>query len=294
MKRPWAGAGVAILLVVAWTPDASTAENVWPGSIPYVHVNGAFLAGTPAPIESLPPIEGNATAAHFPFTTDGCHLQFRFQLTWRPGGITAEIDPSNSVFLGTPMKVELHQPRSGPLPVKVWTGSGGQLLGALAEPLENETGYEVRIHYVAGLSANYTILALGTRPEENGCVLVNEKEHNPAGTDAGNEWVELYNPTPRWVDVGGWVLESSHGEIEAHDLPAPLRLAPGAFQVITFPTQFLDNSGDSVKLVHPAGSIVDETDWHADIANDGRTWQRVPDASFLWEFRAGTAGATNG
>ncbi len=35
---------------------------------------------------------------------------------------------------------------------------------------------------------------------------------NPAGTDTGNEWVELYNPTDQTVNIGGWKLFTTKGD----------------------------------------------------------------------------------
>jgi len=33
-----------------------------------------------------------------------------------------------------------------------------------------------------------------------------EVESNPAGTDAGNEWVRLFNPFGNSVDLTGWKI----------------------------------------------------------------------------------------
>ncbi len=37
-------------------------------------------------------------------------------------------------------------------------------------------------------------------------ILVSEVLYDPEGTDAGKEWVELYNPTSRAIDLSGWTL----------------------------------------------------------------------------------------
>ncbi|MHA1742406.1 MAG: lamin tail domain-containing protein [Candidatus Thorarchaeota archaeon] len=42
-------------------------------------------------------------------------------------------------------------------------------------------------------------------------LVINEVEQNPPGIDAGNEWVELYNPTPASVVLTGWTLSTRHG-----------------------------------------------------------------------------------
>ena len=42
-------------------------------------------------------------------------------------------------------------------------------------------------------------------------IVINEIEQNPSGIDAGNEWVELYNPTTNDVNLDGWKLSTTHG-----------------------------------------------------------------------------------
>lgn len=42
-----------------------------------------------------------------------------------------------------------------------------------------------------------------------GDLVINELLTNPEGADDELEWVELYNPSPAQVDVGGWVLDAS-------------------------------------------------------------------------------------
>ena len=32
-------------------------------------------------------------------------------------------------------------------------------------------------------------------------------DQNPAGSDKGNEWVTLYNPSNKSVEIGNWTLE---------------------------------------------------------------------------------------
>ena len=41
-------------------------------------------------------------------------------------------------------------------------------------------------------------------------IVINEWEQNPAGTDTGKEWIELYNPTSQAVNIGGWKLIDSY------------------------------------------------------------------------------------
>jgi hypothetical protein len=67
-------------------------------------------------------------------------------------------------------------------------------------------------------------------------VLIGEVLYDPGGPDAGREWVELYNPTARVLDLGGYklgdaALRGSTGE-GMFVLPVGARLAPGGTLVV--------------------------------------------------------------
>ena len=129
---------------------------------------------------------------------------------------------------------------------------------------------------------------------------INEVEMNPPGRDSGREWIELYNPTDRPIDLSGWSVVTSHGNKAKHPLPSQV-ISPGEHYVHTFPRQALDNGGEGsfateecVVLVNPSGEKVDHGPWVTDHANDARTWQREHDSSSRWVFKEGTPGAANG
>ena len=131
-------------------------------------------------------------------------------------------------------------------------------------------------------------------------LMINEVELNPVGMDSGREWVELYNPTDRPINLRGWSLVTSHGSTKEHSLPSKI-MSPGEYYVHTFPRQALDNGGsgsfakeECVVLVDNTGDKVDRGPWATDHDNDGRTWQRDHDSSSRWVFREGTPGVKNG
>ncbi len=47
----------------------------------------------------------------------------------------------------------------------------------------------------------------GKNPE----VIIYAFDQGPAGEDYGNEWVTLYNPSNESIDIGKWVLQTTHG-----------------------------------------------------------------------------------
>ncbi len=129
-------------------------------------------------------------------------------------------------------------------------------------------------------------------------VVINEFELNPAGEDAGREWVELYNPTTEAVDLTGWTIETRHGVQGSGSLDGVLM--PRARMVYQFPGQALDNIGEgfpfeeSLVLRDERGRRVDSAPFSTDCWNDDRTWQRAKDAADRWEFRSGSRGSSNG
>lgn len=131
-------------------------------------------------------------------------------------------------------------------------------------------------------------------------VVINEVEPNPAGVDTNREWIELYNPLNRPVDLTDWSFETSHGVQEIHPLGGQF-IGAKSLLVVHLKGQFLDNGGsagiplgESVALRDADGKKVDSCPFVTDYYNDGRTWQRSVDGSEAWEFHEGTENLPNG
>ncbi|MGI0089748.1 MAG: lamin tail domain-containing protein [Nitrosopumilaceae archaeon] len=122
-------------------------------------------------------------------------------------------------------------------------------------------------------------------------VVINEFELNPPSYDSGNEWVELFNPTNSQIDIGGWIIWTTHGEISKYTIPAGTLIDSGGFYVIRFPGQFLDNEQESVILFDSKGAEIDKSRTSRDAVNDARTWQRSGDDD--WVFKNGTPNSAN-
>lgn len=129
--------------------------------------------------------------------------------------------------------------------------------------------------------------------------LINEIEYNPTGTDSGNEWIELFNPSTQTVSLSGWTVETSHGITYRVTLPSTASISPNGYYIITKTTQWLDNEADYIILKDKNGVEVDKSPALADTANNGSTWQRYPNGRDTgqnsdWIFRSATKGASNG
>ena len=130
-------------------------------------------------------------------------------------------------------------------------------------------------------------------------VVINEFELNPSGTDAGNEWVELLNPTATIVNVGGWTISTTAGQTVTVTIPYGTTIQPFGYWVCTHASQWLDNSNESVILRDSSSSEVDRTPFLNDDSDDGSSWSRYPngvdtDSSTDWRFQASTKGTSNG
>ena len=130
-------------------------------------------------------------------------------------------------------------------------------------------------------------------------LMINEFESNPAGSDDGMEWVELYNATASTISLSGYMLVPESNESKAFVITGT-SIGPFEKKVIMFEKQSLNNSksgkhsGESISLYNPQGEKVDSTPWKKDTYNDDRTWQRKADGSSTWVFIKGTPESSNG
>ncbi|MCU0860989.1 MAG: lamin tail domain-containing protein [Methanomassiliicoccales archaeon] len=130
--------------------------------------------------------------------------------------------------------------------------------------------------------------------------VINEVELNPPGADAGNEWMELYNPTSDAMDLTGWTLGTVHGHQSLTMLDVGM-MAPKSRAIVRFEGQTLDNgdesgipAGESLALYDADGMRVDSLPFLNDFYNDRRTWQRAFDGSDRWVFKDESGGGANG
>ena len=73
-------------------------------------------------------------------------------------------------------------------------------------------------------------------------------EQNPPGTDAGNEYIEIYNPTVNSVDISGWTVSTTAGNTVTLTISSGKIIQPNDYYLVTYGSQWLDNHGESVIL----------------------------------------------
>ncbi len=142
------------------------------------------------------------------------------------------------------------------------------------------------------LNASEDSTALSTL-EATSNVVINEIQ-----ADGSPDWVEIYNPNDREIDISGWTImdddPAGHAG-KATPLTQGTKIAAHGTFVFRGDRDFsfgLGNKGDTVTLRDADGNTVDQYRWTSK-AGSGSTWQRVPDGT--GEFKAGSAseGALN-
>ncbi len=127
-------------------------------------------------------------------------------------------------------------------------------------------------------------------------IMINEVELNPKGYDKYTdveEWVELYNAGNEPVDVSGWTLSSTSGRAVVFAIQSGIIIPADGYIKFGSGSQWLDNSGEVVVLRDLDGIIVDQVGPFDDDTGTN-SWQRSPDGSSNWVFRAPTPEAPNG
>lgn len=111
-----------------------------------------------------------------------------------------------------------------------------------------------------------------------GEVRINEFLPNPAGTDTGNEWVELANVSDHAVDAGGLVVARLSGSTII-TVPSGTTIAAGAVFAMTA-TGSLINSGDT--LILKSGSTELDRVTYDDLGGEGESWARQSATEGAW------------
>ena len=111
-------------------------------------------------------------------------------------------------------------------------------------------------------------------------VEITEIEINPAGTDSGNEWVELFSDEE--ISLEGFKLVNNDGDeflLEGNF---------SGYYVVEFEKQWLDNTDEKVSL-YQENDLIDKTEVFADSENNDKTWQLCTS----WIFVSSTKGKKN-
>lgn len=269
---------LALLLLVA-LPVALASE-------PYVTlvdwVEGDSLVGTTR-------LAMSPLAERFPFDVDACHRVLLLDLLYEPDEGGADAPGVGEVFLQFDFLVE------------VWRGDTRLSQRLVQDPAYGHGlgttpaagAHEVRLSLANGADVSWELRVRGREVfGELACeprVVLNEVELDPAGPDAGAQWVEVLNAADMSVDMSGWTIEADGGVVHAFAQGASL--GPGERVVVAFDAALPHAA--TLALFDGLGNVRDPGAALADADDDARTWQRAPDGGDAWSFAAGTPGAPN-
>ncbi|MCP5045951.1 MAG: MBL fold metallo-hydrolase [bacterium] len=117
-----------------------------------------------------------------------------------------------------------------------------------------------------------------TQSGSNELVVISEVYYDTTGTDADEEWIELYNNGSATVNIGGWTITDNNGTGSTYTIPAGKTIAAGSyFTIAADSTGFtnlysyaanvygnipsLGNSGDALILKDGSGNEKDAVAW---------------------------------
>jgi hypothetical protein len=107
-------------------------------------------------------------------------------------------------------------------------------------------------------------------------------DHNGTA-DANDEWIELYNPSPRPVGLGGYLLDDAEGGSDPYEIPLGTVITGGGFLLFYRNTTglALNASRESVRLFRPDGTSADSVTFDSSPGYD-RSWCRSSDGTGPW------------
>ncbi len=108
-------------------------------------------------------------------------------------------------------------------------------------------------------------------------IYINEWLPNPAGDDAQNEWVEIFNSGPENVSLRGWILKTKSGKefiLNNYSLKTRAYLVLGRPQT----KLVLKNTDEKLSLYDASGKLVDESGFSGS-APEGKSFQKISSAS---------------
>jgi hypothetical protein len=122
-------------------------------------------------------------------------------------------------------------------------------------------------------------------------ILINEILPSPTGSDATDEWIEIFNPNNFEFNLSGWKIQDTTGKTKIYIFPKETKILVKGFLVLKRPQSkiTLNNDGDGLKLIDPEGKTIDEISYQK--AEEGKSYNRGENGWF-WNENL-TPGAEN-
>jgi len=122
-------------------------------------------------------------------------------------------------------------------------------------------------------------------------IVINELLPSPAGSDAEEEWIEVFNLNDFEVDISSWQIKDIVGKTKTYIFPKETKISAKGFLVLKRPITkiTLNNDGDGVKFTGPDGKIIDEISYQK--TEEGKSYNRT-ESGWIWSGNL-TPGAQN-
>lgn len=107
-------------------------------------------------------------------------------------------------------------------------------------------------------------------------IVINEFLPSPAGSDATEEWIEIFNPNDFEVNLSGWKIQDTIGKTKIYTFPKETKISAKGFLVLKRPVSkiTLNNEGDGLKLTDSDGKTIDEISYQK--AEKGKSYNKTP------------------
>jgi hypothetical protein len=115
-------------------------------------------------------------------------------------------------------------------------------------------------------------------PLENAVLFINELLPNATSTDTGKEFIELYNPNNRTIDLTGYVLQVGPSFSKQYVFSGG-QFMPNSYIVLSDTDSGIvlpNTNGVQLRLVAPSGVVVSETPIYS-AASDDHAWALLDD-----------------
>lgn len=113
---------------------------------------------------------------------------------------------------------------------------------------------------------------------------INEFLPNTKGTDAEEEWIELWNEGNMSADISGWKIDDAVGGSQPYTTPHLTSISSGGYKVFTRPITAiaLNNDADVVRLLTPGGQIYESVSYEK--PPQGASSNRMSQGLFAWSW----------
>lgn len=112
--------------------------------------------------------------------------------------------------------------------------------------------------------------------------LINELMINPTGNDTDQEWIELYNPNEKNINLSNWLIDDQEGGSKPYLLPIGTIINSHEYLVLPISQTniVLNNSSDSVRLFTPDLFLSEEITYKK--SKENYSYSRTKDQSWQW------------